>query len=405
MILVIRRLVSYFFILFLLLPIVIVPRLAYAAPLVNDAVLSIGSGASPDATGMCSVGSCFGMEIITGLWVWTMLEPGTDGGIVVGANQLSGGQEAGPSATITTPGDMTAAWTFFSSYGTFFADNSLNVFSDTSNSGETALNNFNVAWEGAVVPMGNGVVNVYTISSLDSSYLLDYTAVVPEGDPSGFGGMNFRLVARGLITTPPTTEPNNVPVVNNVAISGDSGAVINWTPDFTDDIGDAHTCLIELNANSGNATVNSDCSGGTYTSGEAFEGADSFTYQVTDQDGASATGTVDATVILPPVSTACVTTYPVRNIISTGSGQRASINDTLWVSFTGHIITNNKSGVSICPETTIAYDVMSSVGVSKCTINGVATAATGEMTIGDKLICNNKPDGSDTDRFSVKSGI
>jgi hypothetical protein len=46
----------------------------------------------------CSAGSCFSMEVAPGTLQWTDFGPGTDGGIVVGKSQLSGGQEAGPSA-------------------------------------------------------------------------------------------------------------------------------------------------------------------------------------------------------------------------------------------------------------------------------------------------------------------
>ena len=380
-----------------------------AAPLANDTTLDIDAG-NGGSIGPCTSGSCFSMEIFTGTFAWADVAPGYDGGIAVGRNQTSGGQElTAPGASLPDAGDMTAAWSFFRAWGTFFADNTQNTFSDTSNDGTTALNDFNVAWNGSVIPMGGGTVNDYIItvdSTGNGTWSIDYSQVVCCGD---FTGVPFRAYLKGTVSR---AIIDYFIVVNDVNISGESATVINWVPSFTDDpnAGDTHTCWIEANASNGNATVNADCSGGTYTSGIAYEGIDNFTYSVTNQSGLSDTGTVTVNV-LPAPDPVCINSYPVKQVTTVGGGQSAAINATVQTTFTGYITTEagltsgGKNAVKVCSGTTVDYETTSSVGTALCRINGVASAASGTIFIGDKLICTNKPDGSDTDRFSIKSGI
>ena len=381
-----------------------------AAPLANDTPLGIdagnGGGVQP-----CTAGSCFSMEIFTGTFAWVDVAPGYDGGIAVGRNQASGGQElTPPGESLPDTGDMTAAWSFFQAWGTFFADNSQNVFSDTSNDGATALNDFNVAWNGSVIPMGGGTINDYTIT-LDSNgngtWSLDYSQVVCCGN---FTGVPFRLFARGVVTEPPIC--NSSPVVNDIAISGHCYAGLDWFPSFTavDCYGTPLdvSCAITSQAANGIATVSPDCSSGTYQSGAGFFGADSFTYAVTDKQGASGTGTVFVSCVYD--SFPFCDNNQVRQITTTGGGQGTAANATVQTTFTGKITTEagltsgGKNSVKICPDTNVDYETTSTVGTALCRINGVAVANTGTLAIGDKLICTNKPDGSDTDRFSVKNG-
>lgn len=109
--------------------------------------------------------------------------------------------------------------------------------------------------------------------------------------------------------------------------------------------------------------------------------------------------------------TVCEQTYPVTNVTTTGGGQSAVVNEQLQVMFRGHIMTQSgltsggKNAVTICPGSRIDYQVISSdAAASSCTINGATATLTGKILEGYQLICNNKPVGSDTDRFTVKSG-
>lgn len=110
---------------------------------------------------------------------------------------------------------------------------------------------------------------------------------------------------------------------------------------------------------------------------------------------------------VPP--TACELDNPVTQVTTIGGGQSPSVNGTLTTTFVGHIMAESgltsggRNSVKICPDTGVDYDVMSSVSEAHCTVNG--EPGTGTLSIGDKLICTNKPDGSDVDRFAVKSGL
>ena len=69
------------------------------------------------------------------------------------------------------------------------------------------------------------------------------------------------------------------------------------------------------------------------------------------------------------------------------------------------LTSGGKNTVKICPGTVLQYETTSTVGTARCTVKSAATASTGTLALGDKMICSNKPDGSDTDRFTIKSGL
>src|SRR3989344_3074650 len=203
-----------------------------AAPFPNGVVLGIDAGLGSGTQVPCPVGSCFGMEIAPGLVVWTDFAPGLDGGFILGKNQVSGGQENGPSASNSTPGELTNAWLFFNNYGTFFTspNGATENFFDTASCakascvGITELKVLNIAWNGGVFPMGSAApcthsncspdqiagifVNNYTIDISNNRWSLDYSSVVPSG---GFAGVKFFMLIRGSISNlsggfPPTVR-------------------------------------------------------------------------------------------------------------------------------------------------------------------------------------------------------
>jgi hypothetical protein len=92
---------------------------ATAAPLPNGTKLGITPGVESRFAVPCAIGSCFGMEAAPTLFYWTDLYPGTNGGLIIGQDQKSGGQELAPSADNNTSGELTAAWSYGSVYGTF----------------------------------------------------------------------------------------------------------------------------------------------------------------------------------------------------------------------------------------------------------------------------------------------
>lgn len=82
------------------------------------------------------------------------------------------------------------------------------------------MSNWKVDWNGILdIPMGNGAWSAgYTngVGNLTctagsgcdfgSSYTLKYTATVPVGDPSGFGGVKYYLELHGTVCTPECEE-------------------------------------------------------------------------------------------------------------------------------------------------------------------------------------------------------
>jgi Bacterial Ig domain len=81
-----------------------------------------------------------------------------------------------------------------------------------------------------------------------------------------------------------------------VSLNATSGVSTPWTPSVSDPNGDPLTCSIASPASHGTATVNANCSGGTYTSTNGYTGGDSFTYVANDGQANSAPATVTVTV-------------------------------------------------------------------------------------------------------------
>ena len=306
--------------------------LVQAASLPDGALLTLTPGVISDDGTRCVSGSCFGLESFPGLYSWTAIAAGTDGGIIIGKQQLSGGQQYGPSTDIATDGEMTAAWLFFGTYGTFFTDPfaHLNLFDDTSCVGtdcigRTELNTMQVAWNGTAVEIG-------AISDNDPAWIC---SALPAEVNWTVSGNTYVLDLFNDIPTP--------------AGSGSCPFVIQ-------------NMVIHLEGE----IVESPCS--------------------LDQ-------------------------YPIVQATTEGGGQGPAINTTLQTMFTGQITTTQgltnggMNSVKICPGSKVAYDATTTTGKAVCWVNGVAGPASGRLGVGDKLICSNKPDGSDIDRFTVKSGL
>ncbi|MEK7817412.1 MAG: hypothetical protein AAB281_04075, partial [Actinomycetota bacterium] len=171
------------------------------------------------------------MFLAPGLYYWTPLVSGTDGGLVVGKAQTSGGQEV--NGLSTGDGQITAVWNYGSNWGTFFTSPSDagNVFSDTSCTGAgcgsnttprvTDLAVWNTAWGGKTIPMGSAsgcdktvlpactadqvagiFVKSWTIDPAGSAvrnYELKYAQVVPQE----FKNFPYELILRGTVQAVP----------------------------------------------------------------------------------------------------------------------------------------------------------------------------------------------------------
>ena len=348
---------------------------APAAPLPDGTTLPITPGSGAGFNVECLAGtSCFGMQ--TGaLYFWTdinslnivdpdtgatigvTLVPGKDPGIILGKDQLSGGQELAPSAGNTGAGDITGAWNFGGAWGTFYTAPGLlsvkdatgasvppydgtmtlgakaNLFDDSSCRytalagtagsstcpGKTELKVWNVAWNGNVIPMGMQYpctlsactldlkagynVRTYTVTPSPAAgigtWAMRYYAVVPFG---GFANFGFRMALAGnIMPSPPPL------VAGDVNISVVYGMTIPWTPSVTGGTPPI-TCRIGMLPSNGIAAIAANCASGTYMANIGFIGVDAFTYIPTDINGDGKAGTVTSAVDTPPPPTPTATT-------------------------------------------------------------------------------------------------
>ncbi|MBI3778776.1 MAG: VPLPA-CTERM sorting domain-containing protein, partial [Gammaproteobacteria bacterium] len=160
----------------------------------------------------------------------TALAQGTQG-IIIGVTQATGTSHAG-LPTGTEGGTIDAAWNFFKNTGMHFTTSAI-----TGNT--TAGLNFSgwtVTWAGIpAISMGGGFQNCGTTSDgicmsgttdiggtfnngtgiatvawsgvYGTGYTLDYTAVVPQADPSGFGGVPYSLHLVGTVSAAVAAVP------------------------------------------------------------------------------------------------------------------------------------------------------------------------------------------------------
>ncbi|MHB8474370.1 MAG: Ig-like domain-containing protein [Gammaproteobacteria bacterium] len=160
-----------------------------------------------------------------------------------------------------------------------------------------------------------------------STFTLAYDAVVPYGDPSGFGNVSYGLRMSGTIQFPINTPPT----ANGSSISAQTNTQGSWTPNVVDpDPGQTLTCTIVTNATHGIATVasiNSCTAAGTYTPTTGYTGPDSFTYKANDGIADSKTAaTVTVNVSAAPPPTANPDTLTVTG--ATAASVNVLLNDT-----------------------------------------------------------------------------
>ena len=205
----------------------IMGAMSASAAVVNTGdVLSITAGVPAfDGSGTqtnVSSGSWFGMDNSGDSKIQgtekVALSQGTTG-LVIGVTTSAGASHPGaPTAGDTNA--ITAPWSFFGNTGSDYAI--VAVTGDT----VTGLNmsGWTVTWSGIpAIPMGTGAwtpLNAATIgmpagpytnglakfswNGIDGgAYTLDYTATVPLGDASGFGGVKYALHLQGNVAMVP----------------------------------------------------------------------------------------------------------------------------------------------------------------------------------------------------------
>ena len=204
-----------------------------AAPLPPGTLLTITPSTDLAAVGgvtPCVTGSCFGMFLAPGLYYWTPLNPGTDGGLILGKGQKSGGQETNPLGTGN--GEIVNVWSYGANWGTFFTfpSDTGNVFDDQSCTGAgcgsntaprlTNLAVWDTAWNKLVIPMGSArgcdkeVLTNCTADQVAGIFVRSWKIDPPGSDPrnyellysqvapAGFPNFPYELILRGTVVVP-----------------------------------------------------------------------------------------------------------------------------------------------------------------------------------------------------------
>ncbi len=137
-------------------------------------------------------------------------------GIVIGAITTAGASHPG-APTAGDTGTVDAPWNFFGNTGTHF--NTVAITGSTT--AGLNMSGWNVTWAGIpAINMGgiawgagfsNGVGNFAWSGVYGTAYTLNYQATVPIGDPSGFGGVKYKLFYTGVVNAAPV-QPPAVPV-------------------------------------------------------------------------------------------------------------------------------------------------------------------------------------------------
>ncbi len=301
-----------------------------AAPMMSGTKLSVVMGTDAAFNFPCTVGSCFSMEVSPGQDTWINFGPGTDGGFILGKDQVSGGQELAPSSANTTPGELSSEWSYFSNWGTFTTTSypaegytvgsSDNLFDDAGCTlsgciGKTELNAWYVCWNAAIYAMGSGYtcvhsscstaqqnsisIEYYTIDPVDDGdWSIYHKWVVPSNPPSSFAGVKFGVIMRGKVTLSPCVDCDDSDACTadscdvdtstciNAAISCDDS---NVCTDETDDACEPATGCVYTNNTlacvDGDACTSGDvCSGGS-CSGTAIDACLNPIYPVDGQTG------------------------------------------------------------------------------------------------------------------------
>ena len=194
---------------------------AFAA-LASDALLNFDAGAKECVIGGTFPDCTYGVTTTTGSW-FSMDADGSgsvsdsertpisqNDGVLLGTIQSASGSHSGAPDGSETPG-IDNPWAFFTNTGMHYTTSATTVTSATGNTASIDFTGWAVTWNGiAPIPMGGdtanfpvdtGIANVTCAvdCSVGDTYTLSYSAHVPLGDASGFGGVPYVLNLVGTV--------------------------------------------------------------------------------------------------------------------------------------------------------------------------------------------------------------
>ncbi len=358
--------------------------IAAAASLPSGAILNITDGAADTNSPYSGVGSYFGMDTspIFGKISSSEKTPLiSTGSIIIGSVMLASGSHGGfPNGTENPAFDI---WVFggntgmdyLSTAATDNGDGTLNWSGwrvDWNDGGQNKTNAINMgtnAWQpgncGALGCTGwiftNGIARFQwsgtsggVWSTLNgTSYILDYTATVPVGDPSGFGGVGYYLHLVGTVTLPAFTLADDSTVAKTATLKNLDVITNDTQTSYT--IGSGSLAIATSPSQGGTATAN----GNTidYTSASGFTGTETFTYTLTSNGIISSPATVTVTVssVSPPTATA----------------DSATVNGTTAATIS--VLDNDTAGDNTISTSTVAISTAASHGTATANPSGTVT--------------------------------
>jgi len=180
------------------------------AALLNGSTLSftpIASGSASSSLPADGLGSWYSMEISPGTFFITPIT--SLNGVVLGTTQLA-------SSSPTPVGNIDVPWLFSANPGAHQTVSNSNVLTVTGDTATVDFSGWNITWNAIPnIDMGAGAWNgnadcvaELTCSSGSScgdgaSYILDYSATAPAGDPSSYGGVRYAIHLEGTISAVP----------------------------------------------------------------------------------------------------------------------------------------------------------------------------------------------------------
>jgi len=289
------------------------------AELANGSILNFEPGvvtSSPYGSTFVKSGSYFGMDT-NGNNAVTANERTAltqNDGIILGTAQSASGSHSGAPNGSEIEG-IGKAWGFFGNTGLHYTSTAANVLTATGNTATVDLSGWVVTWNFIdPIPMSSraweagftdGVAQItcgFDCADGDT-YTLNYSATVPDGDPSGFGNVKYTLRYVGTITV-----PNTPPTVSNSIITVNAGGTgtVDVTSTGDDPDGDnANLVAVSLVPGLNGALSGENTGTITYTNTNTSATSDTFTYKVNDgTDDSLASATVSVTINAIPVANA-----------------------------------------------------------------------------------------------------
>ena len=174
------------------------------------------SAATNDKLLVCS-GSSFGMEISAANTTFTSIEQKNP--ITIGIAQGATGANHLGAKTDSELTPIDKPWEFFGSTGYHFTDVAITDKGD----GTLDFSGWRVGWNNVPsINMGSGLPATFTWDGVyGHAYTVTYNAIVPNGDPSGFGGVPYSLYLTGKVAG----GPANVVAVCGDIITSEKGVI------------------------------------------------------------------------------------------------------------------------------------------------------------------------------------